>query len=102
MITLSKKKKTHTHTVGLLWASDLPVAETSTCITYNTHNRQTSMTPAEYKPATPTSEKPQTHALDHAATGIGPNFIAVSKVKRTTSPINNHVTRIGIGFSYII
>jgi hypothetical protein len=39
------------------------------------------MTPAEYESATATSEKPQTHALGRAATRIGLNFIAVSKVK---------------------
>jgi hypothetical protein len=60
------------------------------------------MTAAEYKPAVPTNKKPQTHALDRAANGIGPNFIAVSKVKRTISPRNNHVTRIGIEVSYIV
>jgi hypothetical protein len=30
------------------------------------------MTPAEFEPAAPTSERPQTHGLDRAATGIGP------------------------------
>ena len=28
------------------------------------------MTPAEFEPAIPTREQPQTHALDRAATGI--------------------------------
>ena len=32
---------------------------------------QTSMPPAGFEPAIPASERPQTHALDHAATGIG-------------------------------
>jgi len=36
-----------------------------------THKRQTSMPPAEFKPAIPASERPQTHAVDRAATGIG-------------------------------
>jgi len=39
--------------------------------THITHKRQTSMPPAGLKPAIPTSERPQTHALDRAATGIG-------------------------------
>jgi hypothetical protein len=38
---------------------------------HNTHKRQTSMTLAEFEPATPASERPQTHALDRAATAIG-------------------------------
>ena len=38
--------------------------------THNTHKRQTSVPPAGFEPAIPTSEQPQTHALDGAATGI--------------------------------
>jgi len=40
--------------------------------THNTHKRQTSMPPAGFQPPIPVSEGPQTHALDRAATGIGP------------------------------
>ena len=32
---------------------------------------QTSMFPAGFEPTIPVSERPQTHALDRAATGIG-------------------------------
>jgi len=39
--------------------------------TYNTHKKQTSMLPAGFKPTIPASERPQTHALDRAASGIG-------------------------------
>jgi hypothetical protein len=39
--------------------------------THNTHKRQTSMLPAGFEPAIPASERPQTNALDRAATGIG-------------------------------
>ena len=38
--------------------------------TYNTHKRQTSMPPAGLEPAIPACERPQTHTLDHTATGI--------------------------------
>ena len=34
-------------------------------------NRQTSIPPAGFEPAIPASERPQTHALDRAANGIG-------------------------------
>jgi hypothetical protein len=37
--------------------------------THNTHNRQTFT--AGFEPTIPVSERPQTHALDRAATGIG-------------------------------
>jgi hypothetical protein len=39
--------------------------------THNTHNRQTSKSPAGFKPTIPVSKLPQTHALDRTATGIG-------------------------------
>jgi hypothetical protein len=38
---------------------------------HNTHKRQTSMPPLGFEPAIPVSERPQTHALDRTATGIG-------------------------------
>jgi hypothetical protein len=39
--------------------------------THNIRKRQTSMPPAGFEPTIPASQRPQTHALDHAATGIG-------------------------------
>jgi hypothetical protein len=39
--------------------------------THNTHKRQISTPPAGFKPTIPVSERPQTHALDRTATGIG-------------------------------
>jgi hypothetical protein len=60
------------HSIGLLWTSDRPVAETST---WQHTTQQTDMLPAEFEPATPASEQPQTHALDRAATGIGNSVI---------------------------
>ena len=39
--------------------------------THNTHNRQTSMTPVGFEPTISAGERPQTHALDRAATGTG-------------------------------
>ena len=38
---------------------------------HNTHKRQTSMPSAEFEPAIPISERPQTLGLDGAATGTG-------------------------------
>jgi hypothetical protein len=38
---------------------------------HNTHKRQTSMPPLGFEPTILVSERPQTHALDRAATGIG-------------------------------
>ena len=39
--------------------------------THNTHNRQTSMPPAGFAPTISAGERPQTYALDRAATGTG-------------------------------
>jgi hypothetical protein len=39
--------------------------------THNIHERKTSMPPAGFEPTIPASRRPQTHALDRAATGIG-------------------------------
>ena len=39
--------------------------------THNTHKTETSMMSAGFEPATPASERPQTHALDRAATWVG-------------------------------
>jgi len=39
--------------------------------THNTHNRQISLPPIGLEPTILASERPQTHALDRAATGIG-------------------------------
>jgi hypothetical protein len=38
------------------------------------HSQETSMPQAGFEPAIPASERPQTHALDRAATGIGTQF----------------------------
>jgi hypothetical protein len=42
------------HTIGLLWTSDQPVAETSTCT--GQHNRQTSMPRAGFEPFDPSNQ----------------------------------------------
>jgi hypothetical protein len=48
--------------VGLLWTSDQPNAETSTWQQqHNTHKKHTSMLPAGFEPAIPASVLPQTH-----------------------------------------
>ena len=39
--------------------------------THNTQNRQTSMPQTGFEPSIPASERPKTHALDRAATGLG-------------------------------
>jgi hypothetical protein len=64
---------THTDTpssVGLPWISDQPEAEIF--IPENTkHLRQKTMLPVGFEPASPVTERLQSHALDRAATGTG-------------------------------
>jgi hypothetical protein len=71
IIEVSRSHSDTPHLVGLLRTGDRTDAETSTCTAHNYRKTQTSMPPAEFEPAIPASERPQTHALDRAATGIG-------------------------------
>ena len=48
------------------WTSDLYLTTT-----HNSHRRRAPMPSAGFEPAIPASERPKTHALDRAATGIG-------------------------------
>jgi hypothetical protein len=72
---------THTHTHhsnGLIWTSDQPVEATST-------RRQTTLARkiySRFEPAIPTSERPQTHALDRVDTGI--DLYVLKYVRMTT------------------
>jgi len=54
------------HSVGLLWTSDQPDAETSTW----QHTTLTHSSPAGFEPTIPAREQPQTQVLDRAAPGI--------------------------------
>jgi len=50
------------------WSSRRRDLYLTTC---NTHNRQTSMPPVGFEATISAGERPQTYALDHAATGTG-------------------------------
>ena len=59
-------------TVGRTPLGEWPARRTDLYLTtHNTHNRQTSMSPEGFEPTTPAGERPQTYALDRAATGTG-------------------------------
>jgi hypothetical protein len=70
---VSRSQSDTPQSVGLLWTSDRPVTEPLPDNTDNTHKRETSMPAAGFEHAIPASERPQTHSLDRAATGIGSN-----------------------------
>jgi hypothetical protein len=72
IIRASRSHSDTPHLIGLLWTSDQPGAEASTRQhTTLKRDRQISMPPAGLEPTIPASERPQTHALDRAAAGIG-------------------------------
>ena len=64
------------HTQGRTTVGKTPLGEWSArrrdlyLTTHNTHNTQTSMPPVGFEPAISAGERPQTHTLDRAATGI--------------------------------
>jgi len=62
---------THTHLVGLLWTLDRPLRK-GLCRHNTKHSHESSIhVPAKFEPAIPASERPQIHASDSSATGIG-------------------------------
>ena len=59
-------------TVGRIPPDEWPARRRDLYLTtHNTHNRQTSMPPLEFEPTISEGERPQTYALDRAATGTG-------------------------------
>ena len=48
--------------------------------THNIHNRQTSMTPVGFEITISAGERPQTYALDRAATGIGTSYLYGARI----------------------
>jgi len=72
LITISDTHtQTHIHSVRLLWTSDRPDAETSTCTTRNIHSRQISIHPAGLESTAPASKQLQTNALEDSSAEIG-------------------------------
>jgi len=53
---------------------------------HNTQNRQTFMPPVGFKPKISAGERPQTYALDGAATGTGPSSIYHRYIFSLNSP----------------
>jgi hypothetical protein len=70
LLHLLTLKDTHTHSLGRTPPDEGSARPRDLYLT--THNSQeTAMPPAGFESAIPASERPQTHALDRAATGIG-------------------------------
>jgi hypothetical protein len=74
IVEASRSHSDTQHSVGLPWTSDPPLRRDLYLTTHNTHKRQTSMPPVGFEPTIPASERPQTHALDRAASEIDPGL----------------------------
>jgi len=61
-------------TVGRIPLDEWSARRRDFCLIYNAHNRQKSMHLLGFKPTVSTDGRSQTHALDHAAAGIGSNL----------------------------
>ena len=58
--------------------------------THNSHNRQTSMPPVRFEPTISVGKRPQTYALDRAATGTG--LVRTLPVKSEQLTSNRSIT----------
>ena len=71
IIEASRSHSDSAHSVGLLWTSDQPDAGTSTWQNTTLTRDEGSRPAAGFETTIPASERPQNHALDRAARGIG-------------------------------
>ena len=82
------------HSVGLLWTSDQPDADSSAWKNKKTHKRQPSIPPPGFGPTIPASEQPQAHAFrrrgryNQQKMNTACLFFFFRKVSRPTSLLN--------------
>jgi hypothetical protein len=88
IVEVTRSHSNTPHSVGLHWTSDGPVAETSTW-QHTMRKRQTFMPPAGFEPAILLGERPQTHSVDRAATGLGEKIIRIGKCELSKSKLRN-------------
>ena len=80
------------HSVGLLWLSDQPDAETPTWQHTSVTTDRHPWPPAGFKLSIPARERPQTQALDRSATGIGPLNNLWNETGKEGGPEGNDLT----------
>jgi hypothetical protein len=84
IIEVSRSPPGTPHSEGLFWTSDWNVAETSTW--QHTKLTRDIHAPVGFETAIPAIQRPQTHALNCAATGIGPReFKFQEKMSKSVS-----------------
>ena len=74
-LSLHRIIDTHIYLVGLPWTKDRPPAETSTSQHTKLTTEKHTWAPAVFEPVISACERPQTYALDRAATGTGSSCI---------------------------
>jgi hypothetical protein len=72
IIEASRSHSDTSHSVGLPWTTEQAVVETSTWQHTTINKRHISIPPVGFEPTIPASDRPHTHTIDRAATGIGP------------------------------
>ena len=70
--------------------------------THNTHNRQTSMPPVGFEPTISAGERPQTYALDRAATGTGTNNRSFYQNTSPNSFLHHPLRQIYMGYEHSV
>jgi hypothetical protein len=88
IVSLYTSRQTDTHSVGLLWTSDQPVAEAATYTAHNKQRRRASMSSAGFEPAILASKRPQTYTLDNRAIGTDSLQFKVSHSEALTDVRN--------------
>ena len=85
-IEVSRSHSVTSQSVGLLWTSDQPDAETS-------NGQHTTFTPTSvrFEPAISENQSPQTHVLDRAATRFGNADIILSTANRNLSGLKGRL-----------
>jgi hypothetical protein len=76
----SRSHSDTSHSVGLLWTSNQPDAETSTWQHNNRHKRHTSNALAGLEPTVPATEWPQTRTFDRAVAGFGSGIYSITNL----------------------
>ena len=72
---------THTHTLVSISLDEGSDRRTHLYLTTHTYNRRTAMQAVRIEPVIPATKRPQTHALNHATTGIGSFFSNGNQVR---------------------
>jgi hypothetical protein len=90
-LLIHEVSQSHTTHHSRLDSSGLVISSSQRPLPDNTHNRQTSVPPVRFEPTISSGERPQTYALDRAATGTrGLEILSVQN--RVNKQVSTKVT----------